>query len=505
MTNTAKLGAGGQSYIPAVQQPLSMVTWSDSILAGGWQALAVAGSTFDGTKAVLNVVSHNMAAGSVFYLGGPNDPAGWGEFTVTRRVSADFFEFIPPQGFPYRLLSTTAITCMPDQTINDRNLGQVASAQMYAPFTRQINRGAPGQTSTQLIKLYKSQVLDLASNFILGCVGTNDMLQAVAGQEAAVLLLMQTNKLQAIGQAIGQGTVYIACTIPPLSSSASGFTAARQRLGMRFNEWLRLTVRGMRGVILLDLFNIMVNSTTGDYRPNWSADGIHPNATAIRAAADEFKRLISGVVPPGVGLMGTLVDSAVTDPLSQQLLRNGVMNGTAGTIAGGVTGSAADNWTLTQSGGAVVGTGGQARNDIATGVGYGFDQGMAVTFAGIGNSVDLLSTDVAPTVGQYIWAECNVTGTAITNLSLLQVWIDAIIDGNTYSIDAIRANGATNSIDAAFNYYLKTPFWKVPAGTLTNCRLRVKLVAAGAGGGTFTVGRGSLLQTPTLPYGLPNG
>lgn len=169
--------------------------------------------------------------------------------------------------------------------------------------------------------------------------------------------------------------------------------------------------------------------------------------------------------------------------------RAGLFTGAGGTLSGGVTGAIADTWTCTKTGAVTV----VAAASVVRSDGVGFDNTITCTLSANADTVGLTGTSAHTfcSAGDYLMLETHLRGTGITALASVRVNIEITADGNTYTIDAIRANGAAGTILTDFDWTLRSPIGRIPtnAVSITAVRTQMLFTFNGAGGAVFTVGR----------------
>lgn len=216
----------------------------------------------------------------------------------------------------------------------------------------------------------------IALDYAVGGSNSEQMLAtqipaAVASTAANVLMLTSTNDRAAMGWDANRTIAALSTSIQALINAGkvlwivaelprgdSGFTAARlstQQLAyhMQVRRWiLECRERFGRNVYVIDAYPRIANltSTTGDISilpVRQTYDGLHPNgAGACTIAqtwlADPFFDALYGGPDQ---LTWVASDAFSADNPRGNLLGNGLMTGTGGTVGGGMTGQVADGWT----------------------------------------------------------------------------------------------------------------------------------------------------------------
>lgn len=454
------------------------VLCGDSILAGGNAIVSgVTVSVSAGIATVTNATSHGLAVGGSFYLSGSTETGAWGEFQVATRTDANGFTFAVPSDYP-STVSGASITVINYQRLNDRNWPAVANAMIDSPLKSVINRCAPGMRTDQVLERYEDDVLTLNPAVIFMCIGVNDCLQGI--DESVI----KTNIATMVSGAVNRGIKVAITTLPPVGPSATGYTTTIAYKVMRINRWLREYTQQFEYVRVIDLFGAVCDNVA-DWLSGYSSDDLHPNGRAAKEVADITSPILQTWFPGGVKHATALYDRYATDSSSRQLNSNPIMNGTGGTESGGATGDTADTYTLSKTGTLSAAGSKETRTDNR-----GYNQIITVTGAINGDVCDLIGTSqhAIVTAGDRLKMWAHVSGATITGFANLRAYIEIVIGGVTYTLDAISSSGGTYAVNDDFDYYLQTPEFLVPSGSITICRPRVQFNFGGAGGGVFKVG-----------------
>lgn len=199
---------------------------------------------------------------------------------------------------------------------------------------------------------------------------------AVASPAASVLMLTSTNDRAARGWDANRTIAALTASIQALVSAGkivwiiaelprgdSGFTSARlstQQLAfhMQVRRWiLECRERFGRNVFVIDAYPRIANraSTTGDISilpVRQTYDGLHQNGAGACTIAQTwlsdpaFNALYGGVPDQ---LTWAAADTFSADNPRGNLLANGLMTGTTGTVGAGMTGQVADGWTTSSA------------------------------------------------------------------------------------------------------------------------------------------------------------
>lgn len=137
-----------------------------------------------------------------------------------------------------------------------------------------INRGIPGQNSSQLVLRFQSDVVELKPDAVVILVGTNDLrvyLGDPSSAKAEIIARLMRNLAALIDMARAHGITPILCTIPPF-----GNNPALQR-DLQTLTAANHAIRAMatdRKLMLAD-YNIALPATDGYLPPDIAKDGLH--------------------------------------------------------------------------------------------------------------------------------------------------------------------------------------------------------------------------------------
>jgi lysophospholipase L1-like esterase len=156
--------------------------------------------------------------------------------------------------------------------------------------------GVPGNTSAQMLARFDTDVTPYAPSAVVIMAGTNDSNDANPIPVATYAANMQAlvTKCRAIA------ATPILCTLPP-----NVVSTARRKLVINYNAWLRRYCKN-HGVVLVDLYNLLVDPATGDYLAAYgtaSNDKTHPINAGYPAMGQALWNAISGLIPPAAPLL----------------------------------------------------------------------------------------------------------------------------------------------------------------------------------------------------------
>ncbi len=150
-----------------------------------------------------------------------------------------------------------------------------------------IGRGISGQTTPQMVLRFHQDVVALAPRVVVILGGTND----IAGNTGPSTLEMIEDNLAAMTEmAEANGIRVVLCSVLPVYDYPwrPGLMPAPKIVAL--NTWLRRYAAG-HGAVYVDFHSAMADNRQG-MRPEYSEDGVHPNAAGYRVMA--------ALVAPGI-------------------------------------------------------------------------------------------------------------------------------------------------------------------------------------------------------------
>ncbi|MSV35288.1 MAG: hypothetical protein EXQ47_06780 [Bryobacterales bacterium] len=167
----------------------------------------------------------------------------------------------------------------------------------YFPDSDYINRGISGQTSGQLLQRFKADVMDLHPQAVVILIGTNDLARGVPA--AAI----ESNNQMLADVAAANKIKVIVASLLPVSDHHKDQDPAYERTPQRppasvlaINEWLKMFA-SQRGYGYLDYFSATVDPT-GQFKEDFSDDGLHPNGKGYRVMAPLVAAAIDKALVP---------------------------------------------------------------------------------------------------------------------------------------------------------------------------------------------------------------
>jgi lysophospholipase L1-like esterase len=151
----------------------------------------------------------------------------------------------------------------------------------YFPDKPYINRGISGQTTSQMLLRFRSDVIDLKPRVVVILAGTNDIagntgpisIEAIEGNIASMAELARANGINVVLSSV--------LPVSDYNKDKSGKpiirTVQRQPAQiLELNRWLK-NFAAERGFVYLDYFTGTVDDK-GFFKEDIANDGLHPNA-----------------------------------------------------------------------------------------------------------------------------------------------------------------------------------------------------------------------------------
>lgn len=304
----------------------------------------------------------------------------------------------------------------------DSGLATWLNMFLRAQFTINASIAAVGQTSAQTLVSVARYVPSPAvpSEFaLIACDGINDFVASngtIASANAAA-----ANYIAAIQLLQGAGYTVMMQTPNPINASSGGFLQQYNIAIACLRKQLMQYARRNRALIVLDAYKEMIagqftsNALTGNGYSAANAaghfinstDNIHPNSNAYCTMARNEAANLTGILLPFEDTPVTLLDDGATfaqagNPYNN-MMPNGGMAGTTGTLAGGATGTVATGYTLTANTATVVGTGGATPTQIglSNSENYSFAQRIQCTTTAAAQGFTLQNFGANKALGVY--------------------------------------------------------------------------------------------------------
>jgi lysophospholipase L1-like esterase len=174
--------------------------------------------------------------------------------------------------------------------------GSAQQGPQFAEHPNWINKGISGQTSTQVLARFQTDVIDLHPEIVHILIGTNDVypgwtLQTSAPNVDAMVQMAQAN-----------GIHVILATIPPwgcdasqctLSASADSTLSRYDRINT-WNAWIEQYALS-KGIPVVDYHSALLAPDGEDYVPDLTSDGIHPSAAGFVVMTPMVESVINAI------------------------------------------------------------------------------------------------------------------------------------------------------------------------------------------------------------------
>lgn len=147
-----------------------------------------------------------------------------------------------------------------------------------------VNRGIPGQSSSQVLLRFRQDVIDLRPSSVVILVGVNDL---ALGQGKDILGMIEENDADLADLAAANGIQPIFATVLPVDDFAphpNPFVHTHPNAAIAtLDTWLR-EYCSRQGITLIDYASAL-QTANGELGSGLSKDGLHPNAAGYRVMA----------------------------------------------------------------------------------------------------------------------------------------------------------------------------------------------------------------------------
>jgi lysophospholipase L1-like esterase len=348
------------------------------------------------------------------------------------------------------------------------------------------NAGVGGDTTTAMLARVNSDVIVYRPKFCAVLGGQNDSLDTPSA------VLSTYNNLVNIYQALNNADIYvIALSELPDSTGSTAHKKGKQALNAKLAAYWRFR----RGGEYVDIYRAIVDPLQTNSNPisspQTTADGIHPNLYGAlkigQVLAPVYQRLAATRSYP---LLSALQDRLDDNSMSLNACRNGLFQGTSGTITTGFSGSIANNWNTFRVGG---GTGVMSLNARSDGFGNNQRLVAAATAAAdsAGFQINSLGAFASFAAGQIWFADAEVTITNPINLAALELSLGFAGGGgpNTQAFTYVAGYGNGVYSENIGPVVYRTPDLLLPAGTYTGAAINITAYFTAPGSAQIDVGR----------------
>lgn len=188
------------------------------------------------------------------------------------------------------------------------------------------NAGIAGNTAAQLLARLQTDVITYTPDVCPVMIGTNNFSAGMA--DSAYTTLFNTIE-QIVLQLLRAGILPVIVTPPPRNNAATESKNA---------QWYYYALAQYYGLPLIDMYRVLVDPSTGQYKAGFTSDGTHPIAAGvtqmIAAATPVLANLAAAVCPPYLAAV-----SEASGNNFANMLRNG-------SFAISATPPTPDGWTV---------------------------------------------------------------------------------------------------------------------------------------------------------------
>lgn len=214
------------------------------------------------------------------------------------------------------------------------------------------NRGVSGDTTTGILARLDNDVLARNPDIVFVWAGTNDI---TSGASYATI----TGNLASIYQKIlDRGGIVAVLPIMPRNSSGTDWgSTAQRRLHLAVNHWIENKARTTQGIVYIDPYPYFIDPTSanGEARSGFTVDGVHCSPTSAYYMGEAAIKVFSSLIRPMSHVAVSQYDAYdATNFVHGNMLTNGLLTGTSGTVGTGASGTAATGWQVFRNSGTSV-------------------------------------------------------------------------------------------------------------------------------------------------------
>ncbi len=359
-------------------------------------------------------------------------------------------------------------------------------------FNWVIISGVVGDTAQQIYSRL-STVLAAKPAVLFYLAGAND---AINGEDVEVTWGWMT---RTVNEARAAGVRVVWVTTFPLYKLTAQTGALIGEYRRRIIDYCNTN----NNVIMADAYSILIdaNSATGYTKANMlRADNTHLSQKGARAVGyGLWNNTLKSIFPTTSYHVSSVTDTRAVNANSRQLITNPLMQGTAGALATGITGTITTSWQAFQSTGAPTAVGSVvARTD-----GIGNDQQLDITATAANDELTFRTNDslnARVSLNDLLSGELYIALTNCVNLFRVRVWLSVAVAGvpqQSYFMESNQDVGDITKIDQADLASVPFKPWRLqlPAsGAITTANLNISFTFSGAGGCTAKIGRASVIK-----------
>jgi lysophospholipase L1-like esterase len=326
------------------------------------------------------------------------------------------------------------------------------------------NSAIAGQRTDNMVARFDTDVIAYHPRYCFIMGGTNDLSSGLNGIPAgSTPETLRANIDWMVTRCKDNNIIPILCTIPPRDDNT---IPNIYTLTNSYNLWLK-KYGAKNGVMVIDMYSIIVDPATGKYKTGFGVDGIHPNYNGLTLMGDLVVAQMNSILPA----YGPYLSYSNIDPIN--MLTNGCFTGT-------VTNGVPAGWTANNT--AVV------TNTVVTdAVAVGSMARIQKAGSGIGSLAQTISTGFS--VGDKIMFAGKIKTISLNDLSLSHD-VTLTFDGSTGPVKLQPIAQFQNNINNGGTWFGQ---FTVPAGT-TSMTVSLNL---NAGDGTVQYGQVTVVNLTT--------
>lgn len=367
------------------------------------------------------------------------------------------------------------------------------------------NAGVGGDTTTGMLARLETDVIAKNPDIVFIHAGTNDI---TAGASFATI----TGNLNTLySTLLTKGILVVAIPIYPRGSGSNWASSAQRNLHHAVNHWIRDKALSTQGMILVDGTPYMTDpaSSTGDVRTDFTIDGLHPSPLGGFYVGEAAYKVFKEITRPAATLCYSPSDvyDATNNPAGN-LLTNGLLAGTAGTVGTGASGQVADSWNLFRNSGTIAtaagskvnrpdGLPGTMQQIVLSSAGSGSGDGSVI----FTTSPSTLTSNIATNNWYEALLEIDVSaptsGNKMIKAIYLELWDTTATIGSRTR--CLQNYPSTYFADSAWSGILKTPPLPLAGTTGIRFRLIMDIDETKNDSVTIKVGRCTLRQVVNTP------
>lgn len=366
-----------------------------------------------------------------------------------------------------------------------------------------FNAGVGGNTTTQMLARFDTEVAAYSPNLVTIMGGINDLSGSTSAQIIANLQLIYS-KIR------GLNAICAPLTILPLGSGHPNYSVANNQKILEINDAIRRECIKYPGMILVDAYAAVVDplSATGQPKTGYlDSSAIHPAAIGAEAIASAMFTAISPYFPLVNTLPSSASDNRGVVATNTNYWRSLPINSSGGTAGSGVTGTVATQFQVNKSGSSTVVASVNARTVANDGDAIGYNQRATFTAGAANDTVTITQNNSgwasganAPVIGNAYYLECSVqvTGVSGSNLSEFYAQATFVIDGVNVIAYVLQPSDTTYPVTDFKGVIFSAPFF-LTGSACSNVVISVIGKASAAGTAVnIDVGR---VQFRELPAG----